>query len=569
MPDGFFTVGETTASEADFLDVLSAWTREVAATLAPGERDLLWFLCCLEEPDRERQVLDNNWADLWHRLGRDREPAGLDRALAAVAASGLVAIRPGPHPALTSYAIHPGVAEAGRDQAGTSFRDTVDTLAAAFWATVYHLASVEADDGTVHTPLLARAGLAAVPYLVRQQDWAAAASGLELGFLADKSRANALAMLPYIRRAAGHVLSAKVTLGLVLSALNPAAAETTLRECLDAAVAAESYWTAAVAAGRLADLLNNRGEVADAVDFAWQRIRYTRQAGRGPWTELNSGVGLLQLLNRLDQAERILAEVTRLREHMATLPVTPGPNEAVAAWNTREGLLDTGRDAAVQLGRWADVLDLNASVVASMRDRNAPDTTIARARYNDYFPLLRLGRTGEALDLLRDCLRTFQDARDVTMIGNTLSALADTENFRGHREAAISLERDALRFRYLAGDVAGIATSYHNLGIQLGLGRQFALSLASMLAAALIGNLSWVGDVHGSAGDAARSVLELGRGAVLPCSVAELAAQVGAIPGTDLTRLAERLLPDPGGGERALRDVVTRVRELVATERPQ
>jgi hypothetical protein len=219
VPDGFFATGEPAACEADFLDVLSAWTKEVAMTLSPGERDLFWFLCCLEEPDRERQVLDNNWADLWHRLGREGEPPGLDHALTAVVATGLAAIRPAVHPALASYAIHPGVAEAGREQAGRSFRDMVDAEAAAFWATVYKLASGEAGDGTVHTPLLARAGLAAVPYLVHQQNWAAAASGLEMGFLADPSRANAAAMFPYIQQAARHVPTAAVTLGLVVQVL--------------------------------------------------------------------------------------------------------------------------------------------------------------------------------------------------------------------------------------------------------------------------------------------------------------------------------------------------------------
>ena len=77
------------------------------------------------------------------------------------------------------------------------------------------------------------------------------------------------------------------------------------RESLDAAVAARDYWTALVAAGRLADLLKYSGRLVEAVDLAWQRIRYTQQAGLGPWTELNGKVGLLQVLNRLYQGDRI------------------------------------------------------------------------------------------------------------------------------------------------------------------------------------------------------------------------------------------------------------------------
>ena len=122
LPEGFFTDRESTASGTDYLHILAAWTRSITDTLTPGERDLFWFLCCLEEPDRERPVLDANWAVLWRRLGRDGEPPGLGPALAAVADTGLIAVRPGTGDAAESYAIHPVVAEAGRSQAGTSFR---------------------------------------------------------------------------------------------------------------------------------------------------------------------------------------------------------------------------------------------------------------------------------------------------------------------------------------------------------------------------------------------------------------------------------------------------------------
>ena len=54
---------------------------------------------------------------------------------------------------------------------------------------------------------------------------------------------------------------------------------------------------------------------------------------------------------------------------MDTLPATPGPDETATPWNVREMLLDTGRNAARQLGRWSDALDLNAALIASMRDR--------------------------------------------------------------------------------------------------------------------------------------------------------------------------------------------------------
>ena len=103
---------------------------------------------------------------------------------------------------------------------------------------------------------------------------------------------------------------------------------------------------------------------------------------------------------------------------MQTLPAETSPDETVNPWNVREALLDTGREAARQLGRWDDALELNAAATASKRDRGAPATDIARGRFNDYGPLIRLGRTGEALDLLLECRQAFEHAHDIQMLGN-------------------------------------------------------------------------------------------------------------------------------------------------------
>jgi hypothetical protein len=54
---GRSAVGQATASAEDYLHVLGAWTRVVCETRPDGERALFWFLCCLEEADRERFVL--------------------------------------------------------------------------------------------------------------------------------------------------------------------------------------------------------------------------------------------------------------------------------------------------------------------------------------------------------------------------------------------------------------------------------------------------------------------------------------------------------------------------------
>jgi tetratricopeptide (TPR) repeat protein len=562
LPDGFFATGRASGTGSDYLRVLAAWTTAVADTLASGERSLFWFLCCLEEPDRDRPVLDANWADLWNRLGLDGLPPEPDAALKAIAGRGLIAVQGEPE----SYAIHPGVAETGRAQAGKPFRDAADAVTAAYWGSVLQYASGDTGNGAVDTGLLVRAGLAAVPYLIRQEQWADAAAVLEQAFVRDPSRANAAAVLPAIQEIAARDPRRADVAARVLEVIDPAAAGAQLRAYLDAAVARGDYLAASIAAGRLVYVCIGSGRLAEALTLAGQMAGYTRQAGLGPWTQLSDEVCRLQILNAMGQAGRVLAEVERLRDRLQTLPAPPGPNETVSPWNVREALLDTGNDAARQLGRWEEALDLSAAQIASMRGRRATAADVARSRFNDYWPLLRLGRTGEALDLLLDCRQVFQDANDIEALGKALSALAEIEDERGHGDAAIRMERDALRYKYFAGDMIGIADSYHNFGNYLRLhARQPAPALACHLAAALIRALTGVDDGGQSVGAAANDLREFGAAATPPADVAALCGQIGEIPGADLDRLLAALAPDPAATEQALRQLITQAQSEAAT----
>ena len=575
LPLGFFATGEGTAPEsgsaavaADYRHVLATWTRSVTDTLAPGERDLFWFLCCLEEPDRQRWVLGANWADLWQRLGRDGEPPNLDQALTVISATSLITMRSVTGRTDETYQVHPGVAEAGRGHAGQPFRDAADTLAAGFWDAVHQRASGQASGGSVDTGLLVRAGLAAIPYLLRQRQWDHAARLIEAAFVRDPSRANAAAVLPAIEQITRREPVWAGVLARVVAVTDPDAAVTRLRAAMADAATRGDYRAASANAGRLLDLCRNTGRLAEALDAAEQKAGYTRQAGLGPWDQLANEVWRLQVLATMGHANQVLDEVTRLRARMATLPATPGPDEGEAPWHVREALLDTGRYAAMLLGRHDDVLPLIAEVTASQRDRQAPATIIARTRYNNYFPLLHLGRTEEALVVLRDCRQVFQDARDTLMLGRTLSALADVEDVRGHGDAALRLERDSLRYKYLAGDVEGIAIGYHNLGNHLaGHARQPAPAFVSHLTSAFVCTLIGNDDVAESVEAAATDLRGFGADDVPPANVADLCRQVGDIPGTDLPGLIEQLCPDPETAEQALRDLIAQAQEL-ATESP-
>ena len=99
-----------------------------------------------------------------------------------------------------AYAIHPGVAEAGRAEAGDSFQAAVDAELAAFWEAVFqHGREQESSGGG---PLIIRAGRGAAPYLMRRQRWEEASTLLEQVLSRDRSPATVAAVLPLLRRIA-------------------------------------------------------------------------------------------------------------------------------------------------------------------------------------------------------------------------------------------------------------------------------------------------------------------------------------------------------------------------------
>jgi hypothetical protein len=474
VPEGFFATDQTTPSGKDYLRVLAEWTKAITHTLTPGERDLFWFLCCIEESDRTAAVLAAIWPHLWSRVRRDvnlqtepglvrrpiwphlrgrlrkdGKPPDLARSLTSVATRALAAIRPEADDANRTFTLHPGVAAAGRAQAGSSFQAVVDAETSDYWTAEYWAASGDGNDNPPDTRLLVHAGLAAVPYLVRQEQWTQAAALLESAFNQEPTRANAASALPAIEQISRHFPEADGLLARVLQVINPAAAETQMLRSLEADVARGDFRSASATSGRLVNLYRRTGQLTEALAFADRQTGYARRAGLGPWTQLSHEVSRSKLLVALGQASQALTEVHRLRDQMRALPATVGPDETVNPHNIREALLDTGQDAANLLGQWESALELSDALTASMSSRRAPVTELAKARFGAHWPLLQLRRTDEALGLLLECRQAFEGAKDVGMLGMTFSALADTEHQRGHGDAAVQLQCDALRYKYL------------------------------------------------------------------------------------------------------------------------
>jgi hypothetical protein len=565
-PDGLFTsaAGEPTAGAADYAAVLSTWTRQVADGLPQAAKVMFGLLCCLEETDRIPIVIEGKWADLWHRLTLPGDPPGAEAALEPLISQGLAAAVTGTDGDLAGFVVHPGVAAAGRAQAGEEFQAAVDHKAAAFWNTVFQQA-LEQETGW----LVVRAGRAAVPYLLRLGERRRALFLLEQVMHRDQSPGTIAALLPVLRQIAEDAQGsddqtpAGVLLARALANIDPAASARQLRGLLTAEVDRGDYSSASTIS---LDLVNNylrAGRLNEALTLADEGADYTRRAGLGPWTQLQDEALRLQILGLQGHAGQVLADVTRLRQHMAELPEEPDESDTALPYSVRELILDTGRTAAAQLKRWEDALALNAEIQESMERRGASALEIARSRFNDYAPLLRLGRLAEARSLLLECREIFEREQNMQGLGRVLGALADVEDKAGHGQDAIDLQRDALRYNYLTGEAESIAVSHHNLGNYLT--RHAAddpRALAHHLAAALLRALTGNQGADRSLAAAAEDLADLPDGAAAPASVSELCDTVGEVPGVHLDRLLGQLAADPATVEGALGALLTQARTL-------
>jgi tetratricopeptide (TPR) repeat protein len=563
----FLEQGESAAGEQDYLRVLEGWTRGVTTGLPEAANTLFHLLCCLEDDDRLGSVVDANWARVWRRLERPGEPPDLAVAVAPLLEQGLVAVERDNQGQPASFLLHPGVAAAGRAAAGANFQAVVDDELAAYWMGVFR-AAVERE-GEELGWLVLRAGRGATPYLLRRNEWSLLWGLLDQVLYRDSSPSTVAWLLPVLRRIAGvtkgtdEELATGRLLARALLQVRPTEAETQLRGLLATAEARERFDFASVLATDLFNLLRQAGRLGSALAMAEQMQGYTRRAGLGPWTQLNDEAQRLQILALQGRNQQVLDRVAELRHAMASLPEHSEADERVSPWAVREGILNLGGFAAINLRRWDQALALNAEMIESVRRRDAPALQVARRRFNDHGPLLRLGRLPEAKQLLLACRVVFDDAHDVGMLGKTLSALADLEGELGHRDEAVRFGQDALRYTYLADDPDTIAAGHFNLANYLQqAGREPTGALAHRLACAVV----WFQMGSGRLADALRALaLHLGsfeQAPPVPGSFAELCALVEQVPGVRLAALLGRLPARAADGAAALAEVLRLAREL-------
>ncbi|WP_159398258.1 CHAT domain-containing protein [Streptomyces aureocirculatus] len=566
---GVLSAGQATVGDVDHLQNMRVWTGTVVGCLPPEVRDLFYFLCCLEEADRTLPTVEQNWPDLRSRLGHGGTP--VDVSLLTAVDQGLLTLRG--RTGDVSLEIHHVIAGAGRELAGGDFRAMVDTRMAGYWVTVFEMAwtreGTDTDGAHLTGPLIARAGMSAVPYLARDGNPEVAEGLLEAVLLRDATRPVAARVAPLMRRLAvqhltgggGQRLSAAHT--RVMRLINPEQAAAQTRRTLERARAAKDYEVAAGATGRLIESAVRAGRIQDALALAEEQIQYVRRAGFGGWERCRSEVNRVHVLANSQHVEQALTEAADLIERMRPLPRGSRDAESASWWAVWEELLDTAQRAAVRVGRWEQALTYNAELCASKEARGAPLTDLVQARHGAYMPLLELGRTDAALSLVDASRQIAERLGDPFVLADVFGALGNIEDARGHGDVAIDRARDCLRYAYRAQVPHTIAIGHVNIGTYLKVhARDGTAAVAHHLAAVLLGRLT--GGVTSDAGIAiAGDLYEFGPELELPGSPEALCERVGQVPGVDLLPVLRQLAPGPATLSGLLESVIEEARQQV------
>ncbi len=205
----------------------------------------------------------------------------------------------------------------------------------------------------------------------------------------------------------------------------------------------------------------------EALALAERKADFNCLAGKGPWSQLGDEAMRLQILNAIGRWGKVLKAVEKHLERFETIPEKSNADESVVSWNVRETILNTGVFAAKDLEKWETALALNAEKAKSEKARGAGKIETAMTLYNDYGPLLKLGRLVEARRLLETCRDAFSQERHYILLGKTYSAMADLENKEMHQDAAVLFGKIALQYIYRYGQPEDCAIRHDNLSIYL------------------------------------------------------------------------------------------------------
>ncbi|WP_137813005.1 CHAT domain-containing protein [Gandjariella thermophila] len=565
----FFATGTSDVDGAQFLDILTTWTTTALADLPTPARTLAELIACLEDADRTVRVVGTVWPQLW-RTRHDGDPPSLDEAVDTLAAAALVDAE-GVGDVAVDYPMHPGVAAAVRAATDSDLRATVDDLLGdLWWRVAVGAGQVEQEGDDVAGETIVNRGLAALPYLVRRGRAREAVALMTAVTSRDPSPGTAHRVLGYLRRLrddgveTGQRLDTQLLHARVLARIDPAEGLAAMHALRAEVRGRGDPKEGARVAGELANLLRDHADLAAALEAAEEAVSLDRASGGGPWSEAGHEALVLQILAAMGHHDKVLEQATGLLERLDSLDPESSAGEYLSTWTVTETILDAAFLAACGLGDWPRALELNGRAQDSRKRRGASTQDRARVAFNAHFPLLELGRHGEAEEVLLACQEEFERAGDIVLLGRVFSARANLAMKRGRLGEAIANEHHALRYKYQRPEAGTVATSHHNLALYcLCPPKRPELAVVHGLAAALLFRAS-----HRAANEdsGVRIVAWSSRGHaddLLPADLGELTARVEQVPGVRFGELLTELVPDAAARDALFTDIVNATRTVV------
>lgn len=237
------------------------------------------------------------------------------------------------------------------------------------------------------------------------------------------------------------------------------------------AEAARHWSDVGVICGNWANALGDVGRLAESKATQLKSAEAYKTAGDPEIKVIGRELEALRIDVYQGHAETALPEIESRLETLrrwwqrrkAGEPAPEAPDDRVLARALVSGL-DTAEYANGQLKNWDVCLKLLEEIEQTKKDTGQSRHEQMQTRFNQYFPLIKLGRLDDARRALEECLSVFREADDLTMQTKALSALADVWDERGDIRQAIELERRALDVRNRLPDPGDRAISHLNLG---------------------------------------------------------------------------------------------------------
>ncbi|SPL90482.1 unnamed protein product [[Actinomadura] parvosata subsp. kistnae] len=546
--DGYFLLGHGgDRSEEATTKLLRRWTGEIVARLEPLPRRLLALLSRARDADRSPAVLE----PLWDRLGTGSRLKSVANSLILANLADIVTGDDG----AMALRLLPELPTAAGDEP----RDD-DVLLADHWLRIH--AEALRRDGEGAKPNAVRAGLAAVPYLVRRGRWAEAGRVLAQAVRLDDSPGMTRLALDYLSLAPDGADGGRINATILLIRTNeqarsdPDLAGDLLRHALHQVREEGDEEIRAELTGELIDLL----------------ARYRSPGEALPWA-----VGAVHQVEserlRLAAEARRLRLLTAMRRHhevqeLARVLVPEHDPVPVELERSYEEILQAARSSALAWERWSTAIAWTHRMSRHRQHQGVQPWALALIKMADWVPLFRLGRLSKAERLLDECQHVFMAHRALPELRLAVSARAEICARLARPDEAAMYEEIALRIGYDAyNDAEDIARHHHNLAGHLrDAGRPRLEVVAHRLAAAMLYSAADCPHQLGAVVRALAENLSEG-GAPLPRDPHLLVVPVEHGAGMRFTSLFSTLVPAEQKRVALLKGVLDAVGQVAARER--